>query len=229
MRRSVCLIAIAALLGCTTASPDHVYYGSGEGSVTADGLHLVKWKPFRTSFVKPGARLGQYDKVMIDAVSVSYKRPPERHSRDRNFALSESALESLKRFFHEAFADKLTRGTFALATAAAPDVLRISGHIVDLVVTVPNASTLDATTTIVTRSAGSATLVLEVRDSQSGEPLVRVGQRAPFDPGDATFHTNDPVANSAAVRRLFRKWAAMLTRELDQLHSLPEIPLPEGS
>jgi hypothetical protein len=229
MRRAACLIAIAALLGCTTASPDHMYYGSGEGSVTPDGLHRVKWQPFRTSFVKPGARLGQYDKVMIDAVSVAYKRPPQRYSRDGNFALSETSLALLRELFHEAFTEKLTDGSFTLATAAGPNVLRISGHIVDLVVAVPNISTLDATTTIVTRSAGAATLVLDVRDSQSGEPLVRVGQRAPFDPGDATFHTNDPVANTAAVRRLFRKWAAMLTRELDQLHSLPKIPLPDGS
>jgi hypothetical protein len=224
-----CLLAVAALIGCATGSSNQVVYATGKGSVTPDGLHLVKWEPFRSSFVKPGARLSDYDKVMIDAVSVSYKRPPVRRSLEGNFTLSDHALASLRKAFRKAFTDELTRGTFSLVTAPGPDVLRISGHIVDLVVSVPDFESQDPSETIMTASPGTATLVLDVRDSQSGEPLVRVGQRASASLGDNAFNSSDPVANSAAVRQLFRGWAEKLTRELNKLHSLPEIPLPAGS
>jgi hypothetical protein len=68
------------------------------------------------------------------------------------------------------------------------------------------------------------TLLLDARDSQSGEPLVRVGEARAIDMGDGGWYESDPVTNSGAVRDAFQTWASSLRRELYQFHALPALP-----
>jgi len=221
---------LVAGIACAGASPGGFYYASGKGSVTPDGLHQVEWEPFRVTYVKPGADLGRYDKVLVQEVTVSYKRPPprgnfEQDSIDPNYALPDSALQSLKRYFHQAFVEKLGKSRiFTVVDAPGPQVLLISGHIVNLEIQVPPFQDQAVDETDFTASPGQMTLILDARDSQSGEPLVRVGQSRLIEMSDGGWYQSDPVTNSAAVREIFDNWASDLQRELDQLHSLPEIP-----
>ena len=70
------------------------------------------------------------------------------------------------------------------------------------------------------------TLILNVEDSQTGDPLVRVGERhdiSLFGDQDLAYSV-DNESTSAALSSLFKAWASQLTRELDQLRDLPEIP-----
>jgi hypothetical protein len=100
----------------------------------------------------------------------------------------------------------------------------ISGHIVNLQITVPPEADVDPDQQTYTRSSGQMTLLLDARDSQSGEPLVRVGEARAIDLGGGGWYESDPVANSGAVRDAFRTWASDLRRELDQFHALPALP-----
>jgi hypothetical protein len=165
---------------------------------------------------------------MVDEVTVSYKRPPGRFEQDRiqpNYALPDSAIASLKRFFHQAFVAALGKsGHFAVVEAPGPDVLRISGHIVNLQIGVPPFRDQDPDETVYTSSSGQMTLILDAEDSQSGEPLVRVGQGRAIQMADGGWYQSNPVANSAAVRQILSDWASDLQRELDQFREIPEIP-----
>ena len=111
MHRLAILLALAPM-ACAPGAPGGIQYASGEGSVTVDGLHLVQWEPFRTTYVKPGADLQRYTKVAVQEVTVSYKTPPragrfEQDEIDPNYALPDSAMVSLKKYFHEAFVKAL--------------------------------------------------------------------------------------------------------------------------
>ena len=201
--------------------------------MTADGLHRVKWEPFATTFVRPGAKLSDYDSVMIDEVTISYQRPPRRNimagtgNMNANFALSSSATQHMKRYFNEAFAKELARNNdFRVVEKPGPTVLRISDRIVGLVITTPPQKDQLPDETVYTSSAGAMTLLLDAEDSLSGEPLVRVGQRQDISQGDgiSQFYWSNPVSNAGAVRQLFDGWASRLRRELDQFKSLPELP-----
>ena len=232
------VVASLALLGLACASGgvganSKVYYATGGNAVTPDGLHQGKWEPFATTFVRPGAKLGGYDAVLLDAVTVSYQRPPRRNimpgtgSMDANFSLSSSAIDHMKRYFKQAFTKELSRSNdFQIADAPGPNVLRISGHIVGLVITAPPQKDQLPTESVYTSSSGAMTLVLDAEDSVSGETLVRVGQRSPIAQGNGIgdFYNSNPVSNAGAVRQLFDSWASDLRRELDQFKSLPEIP-----
>jgi hypothetical protein len=221
----VCLAGVAC-----TGPPGGIYYASGKGAVTPDGLHRVEWEPFRVTYVKPGADLQRYDKVLVQEVTVSYKTPPRRGSLDLdaidpNYALPDSAIESLKRYFHEAFVKALGESqNFAVVEAPGPDVLLIRGHVVNLQIQVPPERDQSVDETSYTTSSGQMTLMLDARDSTSGEPLVRVGQARAIQMSDGGWYESDPVTNSGAVREIFRTWASDLRRELDQFHALPAIP-----
>jgi hypothetical protein len=225
------LLIVICLAGVACASPPGgIYYTSGKGAVTPDGLHRVEWEPFRVTYVKPGADLQRYDKVLVQEVTVSYKTPPRRGSLglgaiDPNYALPDSAIESLKRYFHEAFVKALAESqNFAVVHAPGPDVLLIRGHVVNLQIQVPPERDQSVDETSYTASSGQMTLLLDARDSTSGEPLVRVGQARAIQMSDGGWYQSDPVTNSGAVREIFRTWASDLRRELDQLHALPALP-----
>jgi hypothetical protein len=236
MERSfVSLVTFVALVcfGCAKPQPGGIYYASGKGSVTPEGLHLLQWEPFRVTYVKPGADFRRYDKVLIQEVTIAYKTPPRRrpptlsHRRPvvANYALPDSALESMKRYFREAFEASLRKSKeFTVVAERGPDVLLVAGHIVDLEVTVPPERTLSASNTYYSNSPGAMTLVLEAKDSQSGEPLVMVGERRDIDFNDGGIYQTDPVSSSAALQQIFQGWANDLRRELDQFRSLPVLP-----
>jgi hypothetical protein len=228
-RRLWILLAFVGL-ACANSAPGGIEYASGKGSVTPDGLHLVQWEPFHVTYVKPGADLQRYSKVLVQEVTVSYKTPPrpghfQQDDIEPNYALPDSAMRSLKQYFHDAFVKALAESqNFKVAQAPGPDVLVISGHIVNLQIQVPPARDQDPGETDYTASPGQMTLVLDASDSQSGEPLVRVGQIQAIQMADGGFYESDPVTNSSAVREMFRTWAYNLRRELDQFHSLPALP-----
>jgi hypothetical protein len=228
--RALLILVGLAGIACAGNAPEGIYYASGKGAVTPDGLHRVEWEPFRTTFLKPGADLQRYNKVLVQEVTVSYKTPPRRASFNRdaivpNYALPDSAIASLKRYFHEAFVKALGESqNFAVAEAPGPEVLLISGHIVNLQIQAPPERDQAVDATYYTKSAGQMTLMLDARDSKSGEPLVRVGQARAIQMSGGGWHESDPITNSSAVREIFRTWASDLRRELDQFHALPALP-----
>ena len=68
-------------------------------------------------------------------------------------------------------------------------------------------------------SVGEATLVLELRESQSNAILVRaVDRRAAERPGRQAIESNR-VTNAAEVRRVGRRWANIIRDGLDTLLS----------
>jgi len=237
-RTAAILGIILAVSSCTPSNPSGIYYATGKGSMTPDGLHRVQWEPFSLSFVKPGADLHKYNAVMVDRVTISYAHPPKTtnfpaDSHDQNFALTAGMKKSVERWFRDSFVSALTKSdTYKLATEPGPDVLLVSGHLVDLEITVPPFLEQPNDATILTSSSGSVTLVLNVNDSETNEPLVRVGQRRALTPGGDTnlFFVSDDVSTTGAFVQLFNVWSADLRRELDQLRSLPAVPaVPKSS
>ena len=53
--RALLLLVVLGCAACAGQAPKGIYYTSGKGSVTPDGLHRVNWEPFRTD-TRPAAR-----------------------------------------------------------------------------------------------------------------------------------------------------------------------------
>jgi hypothetical protein len=224
--------AAAALVGCA-AGPGGVQYASeGLYLTTPDGLHRVESWKFGGAFVKPGADLARYDSVVIGDVSIAYKPPrspahASRHGIQRGtYLLSPRAANSFKRYLQKALAKELDKSDgLVVAQRPASNAIHVSGHIVDLVVrTPPNWGVGNALTAFVA-NRGEFTLIFDLRDAESGAPLLRVGGRyaIKFDGARAYIPAN-LVSSAAAARSIFREKAARLRRQLDEVRALPEIP-----
>ena len=91
---------------------------------------------------------------------------------------------------------------FRVVDEPGPTVLRITGHIVGLVITTPPEKDQLVDETVFTSSAGAMTLLLDASDSLTGEPLVRVGDRQDISQGSGIgqFYWSNPVSNAGAAR-----------------------------
>jgi hypothetical protein len=184
--------------------------------VSHDGLQLVKRKNLDLVYVRPGATLAPYTKVSIDPVEVDFSKDWNPSKRDVSDEDRENIRTGLAEEFRNVFTKELQeKGGYQIVTTQGSDVLRVTAAIVDLYITAPDTSmkTAGRTSSWVV-SAGSMTLVAELRDSESGQILARVADRkGGRDTGQMTWATS--VSNRAEARRVLGIWARILREALD--------------
>jgi hypothetical protein len=225
---------MAALVGCATAPGGVQYESEGSHITTPDGLHRVKTSRFGGAYVKPGADLARYDSVVIDGVSIAYRPPrhPAHATRDGvergTYLLSPRSANAFKRYLQKALASEIDKSDGLVVTqrpTSNANVIRVRGHIVDLVVRTPAYWGVGNAVTAFRADRGEFTLILDLRDAESGAPLLRVGDRSvmKFD-GASAYIPATSVTSAAAARQFFRETAARLRRQLDEIRALPETP-----
>ncbi|MGI9591333.1 MAG: DUF3313 family protein [Myxococcota bacterium] len=223
-------LCLAFALGCASSprAPEAERL-SGEPP-TPDGLYRVETFRVARAWLKPGVSLAAYDAVMIAPVTVSYRSADRSSSSGRrrgNQQLSPEAMERFKRIFQETFESVLSRSRhFEIASEPGEKVLLVSGHILDLVVNVPEDRGNELSYVF---NAGAMTLLLNVNDSQTGAPLARAADRRAITPAGANIsraYRSHPVNHWGAVRDVFGEWALILREALEELHAAPEVPLP---
>lgn len=221
--------SLVALAGCasTPPIPTPTLQTGPNAEVTIDGLVRVDNSVMQLAYMKPNLDLIGFDKFMIDPVVVAYQKDPRGRTRSPrlgggvdNFALRPSQMETLKSMFMEKVVEALSEGDgYEIVTEPGPDVLRLKASLIDLVVTAPTDRS--GRGALFVRSYGMVSLILEVRDSQSGEILARAGDRR-----DPTRDTNDRLAEvspqfmRADVARLFEFWAALVRDRFDELRAV---------
>ena len=166
------LVSFLALL-CSAAVAQVV------SDVTEDGLVRVPSSRKAGVYRLPDATFSQYRRVMIAPASVAFRKNWDRQNLDRlNTGLKPSErqriVDDMALAFHEELvAELVERGGFALAEAPAPDVLLIAPAITELEITAPDAGSTPGSRSFV-RTAGSMTLVMELRDAASGVTVGRI-------------------------------------------------------
>jgi hypothetical protein len=212
---------LALVSGCATATPPPTLQTGPDAEVTVDGLVRVDHAVLPLVWRKPDMDISSYTRFMVDPVEVAYQKDPGGRTGsmmaggNANFALSRSQMESFRSRFQEAVVESLTKDNgYELTTEPGPDVLRITASLIDLVVKVPTERA--GRQEVYSRSYGLVTLVLELRDSESGEILARAADRR-----DPTRNTDMRLAHVSPglVRRdvdiLFEHWADLLRERLD--------------
>ena len=213
---------LVGVSGCASrpAAPD----------VTEDGLARVDIRGVDAAYRRPGADLSKYRKVMLDPVQVAFDPdwdPQRTGSRLKLKAEDRERIRlELAELFMQVFSEELTKdGGPPLVTSAGPDVLRLSTGLADVYVNAPDTMEAGRSRTY-TMSAGSATLVAEVRDSESGAILGRLFDRREAD--SAFVQWSNSVHNSAEARRMFAHWAKLLRQRFDAVRNAPAPPVKPG-
>jgi hypothetical protein len=212
---TVCALLLIALTagGCATTQ---------RGPAEWDGLVRQPGTRLDAVFVKPDAEIPAYRNILLKPAEVRFARnwEPNRGGRSavgRLNAADMTAIQAdLATMFQDIFREELTAGGYELVTEAGPDTLIVIPAIVDLYITAPDTMTAGRSRTY-TANSGRMTLVLELRDSVTGEVLARVVDTRSGRSSGMMQITNR-VTNSADARRAIRTWAQALRGGLDRLY-----------
>lgn len=217
MKPTITAACISAMIGVFAASAQAA---AELPKRSRDGLELVEARRgdgVAILYVRPGATLGAYKRIMLDPVEVAFdkawKPRPAVSTQDR-----ERIRRELAREFRVIFADELqTKGGYHIVETAAPDVLRVAAAIADLYIEMPGVGTSPQSKTHIVSASGMS-LVSELRDSESGVILARVADRRTASspgrmPGSLQWTTKE--TNRAEARRVLRTWAELLRAALD--------------
>ena len=220
--------ACVAAVFCFVCSPA-LLAAQPPPEVSQDGLHLQKSTKSTLVYMKPGATWTQYSKVAILDCFVDFDKNWQRDYNSSQISssnrVSESDMNRIKNDvaseFKKVFTKQLqAKGGYQVVDAAGPDVLIVRPAIINVRVTAPDLMTAGISRTVV-RSAGSATLYLELWDSATNTILARA-MDAKADPGFAgRGQTADRVTNTMAADDILRGWADRLRKYLDAARAKP--------
>jgi len=222
IRRLPSLVALAAVLAGCASSPTPPPSVSPTAVRSLDGLYRVDNSILQYAEVKLDLDLSGYDAFMLGPVAVTYQKDPGVRAGangDANYALTERQMITLKQVYLEEIERALTRDEgYRLVTTPGPNVLRLDGYLLDLVVRVDAEGTVGRDRSF-TSSYGEVSMILELHDSESGEVLARVAERR-----DPTRNPNGMVEVSTTfvrsdVTRMFRIWAETLRERLDAVRA----------
>ncbi len=217
------LVAVASSLvvmaGCATPTP--TIDTSDEAEATFDGLYPISGSQADAAWARPGVDLSQYSKIRLQGVGIEYRpggasgRTYAARNNQSHFEVTEKQRASFEQVVREAFRDELARSErFTIVEENGPDVLLITGGLLDVVSYVPPEPV--GRVDIYLDRVGEATLVLEIRDSITQAILARVVDRRAAEAA-VGVSVSDRVRNRAEVRRMARWWANLLRTRLDEL------------
>jgi hypothetical protein len=205
-------LAALVLAGCASTQ---------RGPTEWDGLVRQPNTRLDAVFLRPGVSISSYTTIMLAPADVQFAEnwDPNRAGRSSARRLDTADILAIKAnlstMFGEIFTNELTSGGYKIVTEPGPDTLLVVPAIVNLFITAPDTASAGRTRTY-TANSGQMTLVLEVRDSVTGEVLARVvdgrsGRTSGF------MTVTNRVTNTADARRAMQIWAGALRNGLDSL------------
>lgn len=225
-RRDFARLAVAGVgLGASVGA------GAADAPPTTwDGLVRVPSKKLKFVYLAPKTDFKPYTKVMLDPTEVAFDKNWVRNynsqqadptgyieASDIRNAVTDGVKRSDK-LFDKAFTD----GGYQVVTAPGPDVLRVRTALLNIQVASPDLMSSMSRTITNSSAAGSAMLVVEVRDSQSNALLGRaVDQRLAGEGGSVLRNS---ATNHADFDELIKTWAKASVAGLNELKTLPQVP-----
>jgi hypothetical protein len=194
-----------------------------------DGLVQVKGK-MDLVFVLPGADFRPYNKVMLDRTEVAFKKNWMRDmndsvgmSRRMSDADAMKIMDAARSGFADIFEEAFREAGYQVVTEPGPDVLRVSTGVLDLYINAPAAIEPVGVSRTYTANAGEATLVVEVRDSQTNALMGRVIDRRETRTSTG-MQRSSSVMNKQDFRDLFKSWARICAKGLGALKAMSPVP-----
>ena len=216
-RSAIALLGLFALASIASAADEIP-------EITPEGLVLMENTELQYVYVRPGATLDQYTKVVLFDAHVAFRK---NWDRDYNRNLMPGATRarpddmerikvSLAEMFKEVFTEELQdkRG-YEVVQLADYDVLVVKPAIINLDVTAPQLSNTSNDRNIIT-SAGQMTLWMELYDSVTGELIARVIDPA-VDNRNGMSYRASGTGNKSAARKMLSSWAAVLGENLGEI------------
>jgi len=185
------------------------------GEVNIEGLQAVSARNFEAAFVRPGVRFADYRKLMVDELELAFRTPDREQNQ---FPLGEDQKTRFRAAMATAFGEELGKlEAVEVVTDPGPDVLALHVRVQDIVARAPGRRVGSAGRAgFAMETVGEMTLVMELRDSQSNEILLRVFDRRIVE-GAAMLSGDSVVSTWEGVERLVGRWASRAREGLERL------------
>jgi hypothetical protein len=205
-RREVSAFVLAVMLAGGFADGTESAEGAPENS---DGLVRQRSKRLKYVYLLPGANFSGYDTILLDPTHVAFA------GQITDGDIAEAAARASKAAT-EIFAKAFEAGGYTIANALGQGVLRVSTSVVNIRVTSPDMQTTGIT---VSGGAGSATFVVEARDSVSNALLGRATDDETAGVTSIAMRRT-ATTNRADFRDLAKTWAKDCVKGLNELKAL---------
>ena len=187
--KKTALLCVVALMAACAAEP--TLDTSADAVKSFDGLTPIKNARMGNAWIDADVDLTQYNKIMpgnaefeFRAVKKGPRSSSMRRSNESEFWISDEAKQKLVDTVTAVFDEELQKSkSFTIVDKPGPDVLILVGAMHDIVSNVPPQ--LVGRGEIYLSSVGEGTLILEARDSLSGETIYRAVDRRRMDSGGA--------------------------------------------
>lgn len=212
------------LLAAIAAATLLVPAGAAKPPENWDGLVRVPGKKVDLLYLKPGADVRPYKRILLDPPEIAFdkkwRRDYQRSVTGHLGRLSDkevrAAIDEGRTMLVGAYAAAFRKAGYDIVSAPDEDVLRLSVAVLNVQIVAPDARTSGHVDTF-SEEAGRATLVLEVRDSLSGTLLGRAVDMQILDDSFPVRRTR--AGNRSDFDAQFRNWARISAEGLNALKS----------
>jgi len=216
---SIALLAASAFVFATFPQARATDLPGPASAWSEGGLVKMNTKGLDVVYAKPGATLAEYHQVLLRPISVSFAKNWEQSvtsgSRIRITAAdSQRIKDKLSALLREEVEKQLNDGKYKMAAAAGDDVLDVTMAIVNLYVTAPDVNQQNLRNSYGV-SAGEMSLVVELRDSATGDIIARAFDRNLASESYRPMRISS-VDNAAEARAAAKGWAEALRKALDR-------------
>jgi hypothetical protein len=186
---------------------------------TWEGMKRVDRPGLDAVYLREGASLAKYKKVMLDPVDVSFDKNWDTKPRGSILGQGEVDTKRIRQDLAKLARDVTKRelerkNGHPLVDQPGDDVLRIRAQIVDLYINAPDTRTPGSRSYVV--SAGEMTLVADLYDSQTNALIGHViDRKRGMEQGPFDFQIANSVTNAAEADRILSGWARRLRSALD--------------
>jgi hypothetical protein len=208
-------IVILAVSGALAACGPQPTRPVDIGSADIEGLQQVQSRHSSAAFVRPGVDFSRYDGVIVNDVQLAF-RTPDRSQNE--FPVNREDKSRFSDYLKEQFLTEFTSlQNIKMVEEPGPKVLDLHVRVQDIVATIPGRRVgAMGRASFALEAVAEVTLVLELRDSESEEVLVRVFDQRAVE-GVAMFQNDEPVARWPDIEKLCQRWAARAREGLDRL------------
>ena len=215
------VFASAAIIAACTSGPPSFQQGP-DAEVTFDGLVRVDNTSFKRVWADPEADLSGYTKILPQRAEIEFRdvkgtaSSSSYNSSKSEFPIADNDREKLVDTIGEVLGEEISQNQrFAIATEPGPDTLIMAVSLLDIVSRVPPERSGRGNVFI--SRVGEITLVLELKDSQSNETLLRAAERSAVEPAGRGGMVSSSVTSCSELRRLARRWGTKIRNGLDSL------------
>jgi len=218
---SLCLAVLLTIVLTSCAGKPPTFQQGPDAEVTFDGLVRIDNTAFKRVWADPAADLSRYTSILPQRAVIEFRAvkatgSASSYSSKDEFPIDDNDREKIVATISEVLHEEISANQrFTITHEPGPDTLILAVSLLDIVSRVPPERA--GRGNIFISTVGEITIVLELKDSQSGETLLRAAERRAVEPAGSRGMRSSSVTNLSELRRLARRWGIRVRDGLDAL------------